>query len=574
MAVLGLLAASVGAVGPASAVIGRELSVFGGAAVHELSSDGSSHIANATVDGAEQLVRHERGSDAAIVIGPAAQTVALSSDGEVVIALGRDDVLRVFDDRGLRSIDVAVDGPLGDLVTSDDGRFVGFSGPKGDGGVETYRLDRSNGAVLRLPSEAGESIRPVGITATGERILIWRTAAGETDIGQLGVFDIAALTLTKVTVDPVEVVHAVLTSDGARVVFASPERLVEGVPDGLQLYETDLAERIIRHAPTPFALTSSLVIAPSGQVLAQPSTSDSRRIDLFDRRSRTQWSLEAPGADSGGTNTPVAISGDDRAVLIARSADTADVLDTGVVDPGALLWDVSDRPLPDALERMYRTVLGRPADGGGLAFWEARAVGGEALAPMAKALLNSAEGRARHGEAPSVTGLVDRTLLGLLGREPTGRERRYWLDQAGEAGSIEAFLVQLSQSPLAERATQTSAPQATAGGKLTRLYRAVFGRFPDPQGYRYWAQLQGSGFTLDQLIDQFAVSSEFEARLGADPASNALIDQLYRNVLGRPADEEGLTYWQTQLAAGASRNVMIASFVDSEENIRRTGTTP
>jgi hypothetical protein len=53
-------------------------------------------------------------------------------------------------------------------------------------------------------------------------------------------------------------------------------------------------------------------------------------------------------------------------------------------------------------------------------------------------------------------------------------------------------------------------------------------------------------------------------------AEQAFVDRVYRNVLGRPADSSGTTYWKTRLDSGMSRGQVMANFSQSTEYIRAT----
>ncbi len=158
---------------------------------------------------------------------------------------------------------------------------------------------------------------------------------------------------------------------------------------------------------------------------------------------------------------------------------------------------------PDALvDRIYRDLLGRPADSGGLNFWATAVSSGTPPSEVVEAFIDSAE----------VGGAYEPTI---------------------------------------------------------RLYRSAFLRPPDPKGLAYWVRSVRSGSDLDAVADVFATSTEFQNRYGS--LSNAqFVDRIYRNVLGREADETGAAYWTDQLNRGMKRGRMLMAFAQSTENIRRT----
>lgn len=104
--------------------------------------------------------------------------------------------------------------------------------------------------------------------------------------------------------------------------------------------------------------------------------------------------------------------------------------------------------------------------------------------------------------------------------------------------------------------------------EITLLYRAGLGRDVDASGLDYWANSLAQGTGLDQIALSLIDSPEFAQRYGTpDTMADAdFIDLLYGNILGRAADEEGMSYWQGQLAAGADRADLLTAFSQSDEN--------
>ncbi len=85
--------------------------------------------------------------------------------------------------------------------------------------------------------------------------------------------------------------------------------------------------------------------------------------------------------------------------------------------------------------------------------------------------------------------------------------------------------------------------------KVFRLYWAFFGRQPDAGGALYWITERDACVGLDVIADQFATSPEFVARYG-QLDDVAFVERIYENVLRRPADVIGRTYWTGLLAIG------------------------
>ncbi len=155
--------------------------------------------------------------------------------------------------------------------------------------------------------------------------------------------------------------------------------------------------------------------------------------------------------------------------------------------------------------------------------------------------------------------MVDRIYRDLLGRRADAGGLNYWATAVGSGTSpaevIEAFI--------------GSREAGGAYDPTIRLYRAVFLRSPDPDGLAYWVRTVRSGSDLDTVAEIFTTSTEFRNRYGR-LSNTEFVDRIYRNVLGRRADEGGSAYWVDRLNRGMARGAMVLAFSESTENVRRT----
>ena len=108
-------------------------------------------------------------------------------------------------------------------------------------------------------------------------------------------------------------------------------------------------------------------------------------------------------------------------------------------------------------------------------------------------------------------------------------------------------------------------------GQISRMYQASFSRPPDASGFNHWQAQRAAGVGLTTVGDTFAASAEFQATYG-QLSNQQFVEQLYQNVLSRPADAGGLAYWTGLLASGDSRGQVIAGFSESSEFVAVTGT--
>jgi Domain of unknown function (DUF4214) len=74
------------------------------------------------------------------------------------------------------------------------------------------------------------------------------------------------------------------------------------------------------------------------------------------------------------------------------------------------------------------------------------------------------------------------------------------------------------------------------------IYREVLGREADVDGLIHWSDILASGVELSQVRESISNS----------PESQANIDRIYQEVLGRTVDSSGLQTWTRKLAQGST----------------------
>lgn len=98
---------------------------------------------------------------------------------------------------------------------------------------------------------------------------------------------------------------------------------------------------------------------------------------------------------------------------------------------------------------------------------------------------------------------------------------------------------------------------------LTRLYENFLGREPEEKGLNDWldALLTGKA-TGSKVVYGFVYSPEFKA----NPLNNEeYVTAMYRTVLGREPDTEGLSAWVAVLDQGCTRKKILEGFLNSQE---------
>lgn len=94
--------------------------------------------------------------------------------------------------------------------------------------------------------------------------------------------------------------------------------------------------------------------------------------------------------------------------------------------------------------------------------------------------------------------------------------------------------------------------------QIQNAYVAFFNRPADVAGLQYWSSYAGNSA---DLLNTFAESAEYKD-LYAGMNSTQLVNAVYQNLFGRPAEVAGLTYWVGQLDNGALKIGNIAEAIN------------
>lgn len=234
----------------------------------------------------------------------------------------------------------------------------------------------------------------------------------------------------------------------------------------------------------------------------------------------------------------------------------------------------------DSVRRLYGAFFLRLPDADGLAFWEdAYLTCAFPLARIADEFARSAEFRARYGSL-SNRQFVELVYANVLGRAGEAAGVNHWTTQLDAGGlSRGGVMVGFSESAEYVGRTGTTSPQPSlcveraVSDSVFRLYRAYFLRAPDTGGERYWVDTYGRcRASLAVVSDGFASSAEFRSRYGG-LTNRQFVELVYTNVLGRPGEPSGVSYWTTTLDLGVrSRGGVMIGFSESAEFVVRTVT--
>ncbi|SFD17268.1 type I secretion C-terminal target domain (VC_A0849 subclass) [Massilia yuzhufengensis] len=106
-----------------------------------------------------------------------------------------------------------------------------------------------------------------------------------------------------------------------------------------------------------------------------------------------------------------------------------------------------------------------------------------------------------------------------------------------------------------------------AAGQTFRIYRAAFDRAPDEAGMGFWLSQMDGDTSLVDIAGGFAASREFVQLYGNAPSNTELVTRMYKNILHRDPEPAGYAFWLDILDQGkANVPTVLASISESAEN--------
>ena len=141
--------------------------------------------------------------------------------------------------------------------------------------------------------------------------------------------------------------------------------------------------------------------------------------------------------------------------------------------------------------------------------------------------------------------------------------QKKWMDEVAQA--IKEALVGLGEAEdkwnIGDNDRRTGVSLDTF---VERLYKEVLGRDADEAGKKYWVeQLQSGKLSRADVLKSFLGSEEFSKKNMGD---EDFVETLYKTFFGRASDAEGKSYWTGQLKSGAkTRDDLINEFLKSTE---------
>ncbi len=251
----------------------------------------------------------------------------------------------------------------------------------------------------------------------------------------------------------------------------------------------------------------------------------------------------------------------------------------------------------DAVEILYKAMLGRGSDQAGKADWVAKLDAGQHLTAVINGFSGSAEFKAicdSYGINPGTVAVqenpgaanekikayVERCYQIILGRGADEGGLNTWMDELTSGRKAAAEIIEQFVA-----SAEFQNKKLSNNDSVEILYKAMLGRGSDPAGKASWVEKLDAGQDLTAVINGFCGSAEFKAicdsygiqpgtvtvKQPTTPVANdekirAFVARCYKIILGRDADEDGMNTWAGELKSGRKAAAeIIESFVSSAE---------
>jgi hypothetical protein len=213
---------------------------------------------------------------------------------------------------------------------------------------------------------------------------------------------------------------------------------------------------------------------------------------------------------------------------------------------------------------LYQAAFNRRPDASGLDYYTNQLESGAASEKaIAGIFASSAEFTNTYGSLDN-NGYISQLYLNVLDRPAEQVGLNYWTNELNTgARSRDEVLLNFADS-IENIMNTLDFSGDRSFGHAYRLYEAALDRAPEQSGLDYWYNRIEAGGSLTEAAQGFVDSAEFQGNYGGLD-NTAFVNQLYQNVLERPADQVGADYWVGVLQSGGSRGDVLLGFSDSLE---------
>lgn len=98
---------------------------------------------------------------------------------------------------------------------------------------------------------------------------------------------------------------------------------------------------------------------------------------------------------------------------------------------------------------------------------------------------------------------------------------------------------------------------------VSQFYEGLYNRKPDEDGLNYWSyQIETKQYTVAQVLEAFVNSEEIKSK---NYTNEEYIRCVYKTLLGRDVDGDGLNHWLNMLNNGSTKRYVLSSCFNSKE---------
>ncbi len=156
-------------------------------------------------------------------------------------------------------------------------------------------------------------------------------------------------------------------------------------------------------------------------------------------------------------------------------------------------------------------------------------------------------------DVPSSSSFVAHLYQDVLGRQADAAGFNFWVNSLDQ-GTYSTGQVSIAFASSTEYRTNV----------IGRFYVDILGRYPSTSEVNTYLSLFEAGLSQDNIRALFFGSQEFYNRVGQNPT--AFVNQLYAQILSRPASVADVNYWVNELNASNGDRARVArNFLGSPE---------
>ena len=300
-----------------------------------------------------------------------------------------------------------------------------------------------------------------------------------------------------------------------------------------------------------YGINPGTVSVPDTQPEPQQPAASNEKIQAF--VSRCYKIVLGRDADEGGMNT---WSGE----LASGRKAAAEIIEQLVASSEFQNKKVSNA---DAVEILYKAMLGRGSDAKGKADWVGKLEGGQPLTAVINGFCGSTEFKTicdSYGIKPGTVNVgtmkaqAEETLSGQA--EEAAPAVKTTANQ--NVTKVEIVNASETDANLGTAVQAIYVNEEKAKEFIGRCYRSILGREASQAELDSWiSQMLNGSKTPDQIARGFLFSGEFESR---NIGGEELVKILYRVYMNREADAEGLATWTQKLNEGTSLQELLNTF--------------